>query len=103
MANSVSKDDVKWFIKQVVIEWDKRNAVKFAPNSTVTALNSVKTDLDSLEADVDKINTDNFVEKVDGKGLSSNDFTNEHKSLLEQLSRETNSTFTAQDLADIFD
>ncbi len=35
MANSVSKADVKWFVKQVVIEWDKRNFAKFAPNSTV--------------------------------------------------------------------
>ena len=100
MANSVSKDDVKWFVKQVVTEWNRRNAIKFAPNSTV---NSVKTDLNSLEDEVADIHPENFVEKVDGKGLSSNDFTNEHKSLLEQLSRETNSTFDDQDLADIFD
>lgn len=100
MANYVSKDDVKWFVKQVVAEWDKRNAVKFAPNTTV---NTVKTDLNILEDEVANINADNFVQKVDGKGLSTNDFTNEHKSLLEQLSKDNNSAFDAQDLADIFD
>ena len=100
MANSVSKEDVKAFVKAVVKEWDARNASKFAPNA---AVNTVKTDLDKLEDKVDDINTDNFVEKVDGKGLSSNDFTNEHKTLLENLARETNSAFDAQDVLDIFD
>ena len=100
MANSVSKDDVKWFVKQVVIEWDKRNLAKFAPNSSV---NSVKDDLNLLETEVANISTENFVEKVDGKGLSSNDFTNEHKTLLENLAKDNNSTFDAADVLDIFD
>ncbi|MBR6889115.1 MAG: hypothetical protein IKN16_11835 [Selenomonadaceae bacterium] len=100
MANSVSKDDVKWFVKQVVLEWDKRNLAKFAPTPSV---NSVKSDLELLESEVANINTDTFVEKVDGKGLSSNDFTNEHKTLLENLAKENNSTFDAADVLDIFD
>lgn len=98
--NSVSKDDVKWFIKAVVQEWDARNNAKFAPNS---ALNATKTDLAALEGEVANINTDNFVEKVQGKGLSSNDFTNEDKALLAQLAKETNSSFDVQDVLDIFD
>ena len=82
--NSVSKDDVKWFVKEVVKVWDARNTAKFAPNS---ALNATKTDLAALEGEVANINTDNFVEKVQGKGLSSNDFTNEEKALLAQLAK----------------
>ena len=100
MANAVTKEAVKLYLKAVVKEWDARNAAKFAPNETV---NTVKTDLNILEDKVDDINTDNFVEKVDGKGLSSNDFTNEHKTLLENLARETDSAFDAQDVLDIFD
>lgn len=100
MANAVTKEAVKSYLKAVVKEWDARNAAKFAP---IPAVNTVKTDLNILEDKVDDINTDNFVEKVDGKGLSSNDFTNEHKTLLENLARETDSAFDAQDVLDIFD
>ena len=100
MANAVTKDAVKAYLKAVVKEWDARNASKFAP---IPAVNTVKTDLNILEDKVDDINTDNFVKKVNGKGLSSNDFTDEHKTLLENLARETNSAFDAQDVLDIFD
>ena len=100
MANSVTKDEVKAFVKAVVKEWDARNAGKFAPNA---AVNSVKSDLGTLENKVNDINTDNFVVQEKGKGLSTNDFTDEHKTLLENLARETNSAFDAQDVLDIFD
>ena len=100
MANAVTKEAVKAYLKAVVKEWDARNASKFAP---IPAVNTVKNDLNILEDKVDDINTDNFVEKVDGKGLSSNDFTDEHKTLLENLAKETNSAFDAQDVLDIFD
>ena len=100
MANAVTKEAVKFYLKAVVKEWDARNARKFAPNETV---NTVKTDLDKLEDKVDDINTDNFVVQENGKGLSTNDFTDEHKTLLEALARETNSAFNAQDVLDIFD
>ena len=100
MANYVSKDEVKAFLILFRKELDKRNAAKFA---LAPALNSVKSDLGTLEDEVAQINTDNFVEKVDGYGLSSNDFTDDQKKLLEQLAKENNETFDASDLADIFD
>lgn len=100
MANAVTKEAVKAYLKAVVKEWDARNASKFAP---IPAVNTVKTDLDILEGKVDDINTDNFVVQENGKGLSTNDFTNEHKTLLENLARETDSAFDAQDVLDIFD
>ena len=100
MANAVTKDAVKAYLKAVVKEWDARNASKFAP---IPAVNTVKTDLDILEDKVDDINTDNFVVQENGKGLSTNDFTDEHKTLLENLARQTDSAFDAQDVLDIFD
>lgn len=100
MANAVTKEAVKLYLKAVVKEWDARNASKFAP---IPVVNTVKTDLDILEDKVDDINTDNFVVQENGKGLSTNDFTDEHKTLLEALARETNSAFDAQDVLDIFD
>ena len=100
MANSVTKEEVKAFVRDVRIAMDARYLAWFAQNPTV---NNVKTDLDTLEDKVNGISTDNFVEKVDGKGLSSNDFTDQDKALLEQLGRETNSAFDAQDVLDIFD
>ena len=36
-------------------------------------------------------------------GLSSNDFTNEDKKLLEQFAKDNNSTFDAAGVLDIFD
>ena len=100
MANAVTKDEVKAFVKDVRKKLDIRYAAKFAPNATV---NSVKGDLDTLQDEVANINTDNFVEKELGKGLSSNDFTNEEKKLLADLAKQTNETFDAQDVLDIFD
>ena len=100
MANAVTKEAVKLYLKAVVKEWDARNASKFAP---IPAVNTVKTDLDILEDKVDDINTDNFVVQENGKGLSTNDFTDEHKTLLENLARQTDSAFDYQDVLDIFD
>ena len=100
MANYVSKDEVKKFVRDVRIELDARYAAKFAPNSTLA---NVKSDLGSLEDEVAQINTDNFVEKELGKGLSSNDFTTEEKETLARLAKEQNSSFDATDVADIFD
>lgn len=99
-TNAVTKDEIKAFLILFRKEMDKRNAAKFAP---APALNSVKSDLGALEDEVANISTDNFVEKVDGKGLSSNDFTDDDKKLLEQLAKATNDTFDASDLSDIFD
>ena len=99
MANAVTKEAVKLYLKAVVKEWDARNASKFAP---IPAVNTVKTDLDILEDKVDDINTDNFVVQENGKGLSTNDFTDEHKTLLENLARQTDSAFDYQDVLDIF-
>ena len=99
MANSVTKDEVKAFVKAVRIEMDARNAAKFAPNVTVS---NVKSELGDLKEEVAQINTDNFVEKEDGKVLSSNDFTTEEKETLARLAKESNDTFDASDVLDIF-
>ena len=99
MANAVSKESVKWFVTAVVAELDKRNNAKFASN---TALNAVKSDLTDLEDKVADIDADKFVVKVQGKGLSSNDFTNEEKALLAELANATNATFDEEDVADVF-
>ena len=100
MANSVTKDEVKAFVRSVRIEMDRRNAAKFAP---AASFNSVKGELDSLQNEVNNINLDNFVEQIPGKGLSTNDFTDDDKKLLAQLAKETNSAFDAADVLDIFD
>ena len=99
MAAAVSKEEVKSFIKDVVARWNQIADAKYAVNSTV---NTVKGDLDTLEDKVADINTDNFVEKVDGKGLSTEDFTTEEKKLLASLAKDNSEGFTAEDLEDIF-
>lgn len=102
MANSVTKEQVKAFVRDVRIELDRRYAARFAPNST---LNSVKGDIGTLEDEVANIEDKfdgKYVEQVDGKVLSSNDFTDADKKLLARLAEESNSVFDASDVADIF-
>ena len=106
MANSVTKEQVKAFVRDVRIELDRRYAARFASNSTFNStLNSVKDDLGTLEDEVANIDDKfdgKYVEQVDGKVLSSNDFTDADKQLLERLAAESNSAFDASDVADIF-
>lgn len=96
----VTKEEVKSFVRAVRIEMDARYAAKFATNSSVAV---VKSDLNSLADKVDDINidTDNFVEKEEGKVLSSNDFTDADKQVIEEL--RGNASFDTSDVADIFD
>ena len=95
----LTKDEVKSFIRAVRIEMDARYNSKFAQASSLAL---VKSDLSSLEDKVDNINTDNsnYVEKEDGKTLSSNDFTDADKQALDELAN--NSSFDASDVLDIF-
>ena len=99
MANAVSKEEVKNFLILFRKEMEARIAAKYA---TFPAVNTMKGDLDTLEDKVADINTDNFVEKVDGKGLSTEDFTTEEKKLLASLAKDNSEGFTAEDLEDIF-
>lgn len=97
---SVSKEEVKRFIREVRKEMDKRYAVEFAPAGELTALQTEVTELQNRE----EVDTSNFVERDGDKVLSTNDYTDADKTLLEKLADDADdSTFTEADLADIFD
>lgn len=99
MANYVTKEGVKAFVRDVRIEMDARNAAKFAPAATLA---NVKNDLNTLEDDLAPI----LADKALGKGLSANDFTNEEKEFLAELaetSKANEEGFDATDVLDIFD
>ena len=97
---SVTKEEVKRFIRLVRMEMDKRYAVQFPSATEFTVLQTEVAELQNKE----DVNTDNFVERDGDKVLSSNDYTDEEKALLQQLANDADdSTFTEADLADIFD
>ena len=92
MANYVTKDAVKEFVKDVVAELDVRNNKKFAPR---TAVNVVKSDLDTLEDKVANINTEDFV---------TTEFLNrELDNALTEMAKENAVTFDAQDVLEVFE
>ena len=94
---SVTKEEVKRFIRLVRIEMDARYNAAFATSSQVTAL---KNELE--KATGTEIDTSQFVAAEDGKGLSTNDYTSEEKALLAQLANDSGTTFTEADLNDVF-
>lgn len=94
---SVTKEEVKNFIRLVRIEMDARYAKIYAPVSQVVAL---KNELE--QATGTEIDTSQFVAAEDGKGLSTEDFTTEEKALLSQLANDSSTEFTEADLADVF-
>lgn len=97
---SVSKEEVKSFIRLVRMEMDKRYALQFASNTEMTVLQTEIADLQNRE----EVDTSNFVERDGDKVLSTNDYTDAEKTLLQQLADSAgDSTFTEADLADIFD
>ena len=97
---SVSKEEVKSFIRLVRMEMDKRYALQFASNTEMTVLQTEIADLQNRE----EVDTSNFVERDGDKVLSTNDYTDAEKALLQQLADSArDSTFTEADLADIFD
>ncbi|MBQ6005226.1 MAG: hypothetical protein IJL14_03145 [Selenomonadaceae bacterium] len=95
---AVTKDEVKSFVKAALAALDAQYKARFANNSSLAV---VKGDLSDLSDKVDDINVDtsNFVEKEEGKVLSSNDFTDADKRILEEL--QANSSFDAQDVLDV--
>ena len=96
---SVSKEEVKSFIRLVRMEMDKRYALQFASNTEMTVLQTEIADLQNRE----EVDTSNFVERDGDKVLSTNDYTDAEKALLQQLADSAgDSTFTEADLADIF-
>ena len=97
---SVSKEEVKSFIRLVRMEMDKRYALQFASNTEMTVLQTEIAELQNRE----EVDTSNFVERDGDKVLSTNDYTDAEKALLQQLADSAgDSTFTEADLADIFD
>lgn len=97
MTNA-EKENIKAFVKAVIIEQDKRNARKFATSNQVAALKGEIDDIDTTD-----INPDDFVKNESGKGLSEQNYTSEDKAILGALVNNANSGFTAQDVLDIFD
>lgn len=94
---AVTKKEVKNFIRAVRIEMDARYAATYAPAVQVAAL---KNELE--KATGTEIDTSQFVAAVDGKGLSTEDFTTEEKALLSKLANDSSTEFTEADLADVF-
>ena len=94
---SVTKEEVKSFIRAVRVEMDRRYAVQFPSAEMFTVLQSEVAELQN-KADVD---TSNFVERDGDKVLSSNDYTDAEKELLAQLADDAEG-FTEADLEDIF-
>ncbi len=94
---SVTKEEVKSFIRAVRIEMDRRYAVQFPSAEMFTTLQSEVAELQN-KADID---TSNFVERDGDKGLSTNDYTDAEKELLAQLADDAEG-FTEADLEDIF-
>lgn len=95
---SVTKEEVKNFIRLVRIEMDARYAALYAPSTQVVA---IKNEMEKLTGN--EIDTTMFVKAEDGKGLSTENFTTEEKALLAKLADDSDTGFTAADLADIFD
>lgn len=95
---SVTKEEVKSFIRAVRVEMDRRYAVQFPSAEMFTVLQSEVAELQN-KADVD---TGNFVERDGDKVLSTNDYTDAEKALVAQLADDAEG-FTVEDLADIFD
>ena len=91
MATYVTKDDVKSFVKDVVKRLNADHDSKYV---THPAVNTVKGDLDTLEDRVAQINTENFV--------SVEAFEDKLNNRLEELAEQTNDTFTAEDVEDVF-
>ena len=87
MANAVTKDEVKAFVRDVRIEMDKRNSAKFALNVTVE---NVKSELGTLQDKVSQIEN------------SNNGFSDTDRQLLARLAVEQYSGFNASDLSYIF-
>lgn len=95
MANYVSKDEVKKFVRDVRIEMDARYAAKFAP---AAELANVKKELADLKDGVSPL----LAEAALGKVLSANDFTNDEKTFLAELTNATSAGFDASDVVEIF-
>lgn len=92
------KENIKAYIRAVRIEWDKRNAAKFATVNQVAALKGEIDDIDTTDVD-----TSEFVKQEAGKGLSEQNYSTAEAAILRQLASDSASGFTAADVSDIFD
>lgn len=91
---SVTKEEVLNFIRRVRIAHDAKIAAKYATISEFGVLQNSVSELSTMELD-----TSNFVVQENGKGLSTNDFTDADKEKLNNLDADaTNSTFSTEDL-----
>lgn len=98
--SNADKENIKTFIRLVIDEQNRRIASSYAPASQLAV---VKADIYDIKKSVDSFNPSDFVEKEDGKTLSSYDYSATDKALLTKLAASSNEGFTADDLADIFD
>ena len=92
------KENIKAYIKAVRIEMDKRNAARFATSNQVAAL---KGEIEGI--DTGDIDTSEFVKQESGKGLSEQNYSTADAAILHQLASDSSDSFTAADVADIFD
>ena len=98
------KDAIINFLRQFRIAFENRLENQFATSGELTALqNSIPTGDNASENNQSNIDTSNFVLQEDGKGLSTNDFTDADKELLNSLSENSESlNFSSSDLDYIF-
>ena len=92
------KENIKAYIKAVRIEMDKRNAARFATSNQIAALKGEIEDIDTGDID-----TSEFVKQESGKGLSEQNYSTADAAILRQLASDSSDSFTAADVADIFD
>ena len=94
---SVTKEEVKSFIRAVRIQQDILIAQTYAPLSTVAVL---KDEIEELKARLgDEIDTSMFVTRDE---LTPCDFTAAEKAILAELASQSDTGFTEADLEDVF-
>lgn len=100
MKNKSSEDYSKWFTEftepseQQFIEWFNKMKDQLTEDAAAkiqTEVNTINKNIDEINKDIEEINQNvdkveqNKVDKVDGKGLSANDFTDTYKSKLDGI------------------
>ena len=94
---SVTKEEVKSFIRAVRIKQDAIIAANYATNSQFNSLKNDVADLKNNELD-----PNDFVKVENGKGLSTNDFTTAEKAIIAELAKQSETGFNEDDIDEVF-
>lgn len=99
IGNKVDKVDGKGLSTNDYTAAEKEKLNNIASGAQVNVIETVKVNGTALTPDGKAVNIDlsNKVDKVDGKELSTNDFTNEYKNKVDSAATVTKSTFTTSD------